>query len=192
MAATPINKLPEASCLWWVNFYIFFFWMSMWARNDLKSAPKKGLYSSLTVGFNFVEAEEKPPDLWVPARCYKRSPLCLADLNLYHNCHEDWDKPFITHSVPRMRSDNSSIVIIGGRGSTAVEHRIKTKAFHLFFPIGKKVMPDMHLIMKAELASKSNCRFPVRLYPFHRSLLPSTAPSLLHCQYTRGVHWLSP
>lgn len=75
-----------------------------------------------------------------------------------------------------MRSDNNSIVIIGGGGSTAVEHRIKTKAFHLFFPIGKKVMPDMHPIMKAELASKSNCRLPVRLYLFHRSLLPSYCP----------------
>lgn len=160
--------------------------MNIWASSGLQLVPKKGLYSSLIVGFNFVGTEEKILDLWG----YKRSPLCLANLKFSLSIRivmktKKRHPSHIQSQVLLWAVRSNSIIIIGGVGSTAVGHRVKTKAFDLLFPIGKKkVMPDAHLTFKAESASRSSWRFPVRFYHFCRSLghllLPQPFPLPIH------------
>lgn len=67
--------------------------------------PRRVFIRSLTVRLNFVEAEEKIPDLWVPARCYKRSPLCLADLSSQSVSQLSWRLGHVIHHTFSPKSD---------------------------------------------------------------------------------------
>lgn len=119
------------------------FWMNIWTRSGLLLVPNRGLYRSSMVGFNSVGTEEKTLDLWVPARCCKKSPLCLDDLKFSIRIRivmkTRTSFPSLSHSgISLWKFRNNSSSIIGGGGSRAVEERIKTKDFDLFFPTGEK------------------------------------------------------
>lgn len=139
------------------------FWMNMWTRSDLLLVPNRGLYRSSMVGFNFVGTEEKALDLRVPARCCKKTPLCLDDLKFSIRIRTVMKTrtslPSLIHSgISLWEFRNNGSIIIGGRGSRVVEQRIKTKGFDLFFPTGEKqAMAERQAsVLKAGFASKGS------------------------------------
>lgn len=140
------------------------FWMNMWTRSDLLLVPNSNYRSSM-VGFNFVDTEEKTLDLRVPARCCKKTPLCLDDLKFSIRnrtvMKTRTSLPSLTHSgISLWEFRNNGSVIIGGGGSRAVEQRIKTskKALIFSFQQGKKqAMAERQAsVLKAGFASKSS------------------------------------
>lgn len=182
--------------------------MDMWVLTGLLLVPKKGLYRSAMVGFNFVGTEEKILDLRVLARCCKKSPLCLDDLKfsisirVVTKTRTCW--PSLLHSgVSLWEVRETSSLVIGGALSRVVEQIIQTKGFDLYFLTGVglwgKAMADIHLFWKQNLLPRAvSRRFPVRLYYFHRlPCFPCPVPSLSYSQYSgegrrlssRSLHW---